>query len=288
MDPVPAVAMLWETTDPHRELTRRFGFRDGTAAAAWVAEVLERHWELDVAHCDRIVISGRNAMAWIEAGNRRLIVKWSSLPSRFAHLEEAARLVAWLDAQGLPVAAPVVATDGRLLVELGNDAKGRLHARSPLPGSRFLAGVLPVIEGELLAVDDPEQLDDAGRMLATLHQVLATYPGQVRSRGRRAGVQVVHNDFRSANVLHDGVEITAVLDFEEVTYDTRVADLAKSAVLLATRYRAWGPTTGAVRSSYVEAYERHSADPLTTSERQDLGRLMAGHLEAFGWTSAER
>ena len=34
--------------------------------------------------------------------------------------------------------------------------------------------------------------------------------------------QLVHNDFRSANVLHDGTGITAVLDFEEVAYRSRL------------------------------------------------------------------
>lgn len=284
MEEGASVEMLWESAQPDHELMKRFGFRDATAAEAWVAEVLERYWELDMARCDRIVISDRNAMAWIEAGDRRLIVKWSSLPQRFAHLEDAARLVAWLDAQGLPVAAPLAAIDGRLLVELGNDARGRLRSRLPLPGSRFLLGILPVVEGELLAVGDPKQLDDAGRMLATLHRALAAYPGNVSGRGRFAGSQLVHNDFRSANILHDGADITAVLDFEEVTYDARVADIAKSAVLLATRYRDWGPTTEAERASYVQAYDRHAADPLTEPERRDLERRMAGHLKAFGWT----
>jgi homoserine kinase type II len=234
--------MLWESADPSQELTRRFGFRDGASAAEWVADVLGRYWELEVVRCDRLVISDRNVMAWVEAGGRPLIAKWSSLPHRFSHLENAARVVAWLDTQGIPVAAPMAATDGRLLVELGNDARGQLRSRLPLPGGRFLVGVLPVLEGDLLAVDDPGQVDDAGRMLATIHQALATYPGQVRRRGQGAQTQLVHNDFRSANILHDGTRISAVLDFEEITYDTRVADIAKSAVLLATRYRDWGPT----------------------------------------------
>ena len=88
--------MLWESADPRQELTRRFGFRDGACAAEWVADVLERYWGLDVVRCDRLVISGRNVMAWVLAGGRRFIAKWSSLPHRFAHLEDAARVVAWL------------------------------------------------------------------------------------------------------------------------------------------------------------------------------------------------
>lgn len=283
MNDLPAVDMLWETADPSDELTRRFGFRDGAFAAEWVADVLERYWELDVVRCDRLVISGGNVTAWVLTAGRPVIAKWSSLPHRFAHLEDAAHVVAWLDTQAVPVAAPIAATDGRLLVELGNDARGRLRSRLPLPGSRFLVGVLPVVEGDLLAVDDPGQVEDAGRMLATMHQALAAYPGRAGRRGRRAHAQLLHNDFRSANILHDGAKISAVLDFEAITYDKRVADIAKSAVLLATRYRDWGPTSESVRTAYVDAYDSHARDPLTASERHELDARIAGHLKAFGW-----
>jgi len=277
--------MLWEAVDPGQELTKRFGFRDGAAAAAWVAEVLERHWDLDVVRCDRLVISGRNVMAWVEAGGRSFIGKWSSLPHRFSHLEDAARLVAWLGTEGLvPVAAPVAASDGRLLVELGNHTRGKLRSRLPLPGQRFLVGVLPVVEGGLLSVEDSGQVDDAGRMLAVLHRALADYRGPMGGRRRGGRRQLVHNDFRSANVLHDGTAISAVLDFEEIKYDTRAADIAKAAVLLATRYRDWGPTSDSVRAAFLSAYDDHACDPLTTSERREIDEHMARHLTWFGWT----
>jgi homoserine kinase type II len=223
-------------------------------------------------------------MAWVGAGGRRLVVKWSALPHRFPQLEDAARLVAWLEeAQAVPVAAPIASTDGRLLVHLGNDAKGPLMSRLPLPGAQFLVGVLPVVEGELLAVEDPEHVEEAGRMLATIHRSLASYPGRSGRRGRGEHVQLVHNDFRSANVLHDGTRISAVLDFEEITHDTRAADIAKSAVLLATRYRDWGPTDESVRSAYLRAYDGHAEDALTSSERRDIDARVAVLLKTFGW-----
>jgi homoserine kinase type II len=186
--------MLWESVDPRQELTNRFGFRDGVAAAEWVADVLEQHWSLDVVRCDRLVV-----------------------------------------------------------------------------------------EGDLLAVDDPGHVDEAGRMLATLHRALATYPGQVGRSDRRAHTQLVHDDFRSANILHDGTRISAVLDFERITYDTRVADIAKSAVLLATRYRDWGPTDESVRTAYLSAYDEQAHDPLTTSERHEFDARVAALLKTFGW-----
>lgn len=284
MDEAPAVELLWESADPDLELTKRFGFRDGLAAAGWIADVLGQHWGVEVVRCERLVISDRNVIAWVDTADRRLIAKWSSVPTRFARLVDAARLVAWLDVRGFPVAAPITAKDGRLLVELGNDARGRLQSHMPSPDSSFLLGVIPVVEGDLLDISHPEQLEDAGRMLARLHDALAAYPEQIRGRDRPEGAQLVHNDFRSANLLHDGTRITAVLDFEEITYDTRVGDLARSAVLLATRYRDWGPTTEAVRASYVQTYDSHAAEPLTATERRDVDRRIASLLTTFGWT----
>ena len=280
----PAVHMLWESADPLRELTERFGFRSGASAAEWVAEVLERHWNLAVRGCDRLVISDRNVMAWVTAGDRSVVAKWSSLPDRFSYLEDAARLVAWLDTRAVPVAAPIEATDGRLLVEVGNDASAQSASRLPLPGSRFLLGVLPVVAGDLLDTGDPEHVNDAGQMLATIHEALARYPGRIGGHGQPANGQIIHNDFRSANILHDGTRISAVLDFEEIAFDTRVADIAKSAVLLATRYRDWGPTDERVRDAYIDAYDAHARVSLTDSEREELDVRIAGLLTSFGWT----
>jgi homoserine kinase type II len=72
-------------------------------------------------------------------------------------------------------------------------------------------------------------------------------------------VQLVHNDFRAVNALHDGNRITAVSDFEEIKPDTRVADLAKAAVLPAARYRVWGPTSGNASLLGVGALPDHAA-----------------------------
>ena len=107
-------------------------------------------------------------------------------------------------------------------------------------------------------------------MLATLHHALAAYPHHIDG-GRPTGrEQLVHNDFRSANILHGGTTITAVLDFEDVTYRTRVADLAKATVLLATRYHDWGPTSQVVRDAFVAAYGDEV--PLTITEQNELQR----------------
>jgi len=55
--------MLWEAHDPHRALDARFGFGDGASAAGWVAATLEKYWGVRIHSCERIVISGHNALA---------------------------------------------------------------------------------------------------------------------------------------------------------------------------------------------------------------------------------
>jgi homoserine kinase type II len=171
----------------------------------------------------------------------------------------------WLQASGIPVAAPIPARDGRLRVELNNVS----------------LAVYPVIDGDLLDVGDPAQVTEAGQMLATLHEALATYPHRIDAGRSTRREQLVHNDFRSANILHDGTRITAVLDFEEVTYRTRVADLAKATVLLGTRYHNWRPTSPLVQEAFVSAYGGQA--PLTGAEQNELQRGITAVLRGLGW-----
>lgn len=280
--------MLWEPVDANERLVERFGFHDPASAVEWVVDSLQQHWRMDVTRCDRLVISAWNVMAWVTVDGRRLIAKWSALPHRFAHLVHAARVARWLGSRGIPAAAPIAATDGRLLVEVGSAGMDGLRSRLPLRRNRFLVGVFPVLEGDLLDVDDSAQVDDAGRMLAAVHEQLAAYPERVGRRRPRAHQQLVHNDFRSANVLHDGARISAVLDLEEITYATRVADIAKSSVLLGTRYRDWGPTSEEVRAAYVAAYNDGARAPLTSAETQELEVRTAAVLSSMGWIQHPR
>ena len=229
--------MLWESTEPAGALKQRFGFDNSIVAATWVTETLAASWDITVDHCDRIVISGWNAMAWISAGESPLIVKWSAFPKVFPRLKDAASVTVWLHERHIPVARPIQAVDGRHLVDTTNHARGRFRSKLALPGSRFLVGVLPVLGGDLLDTDDNAQVVDAGQMLAAVHDALASYPHPVEGRRPSGDEQLVHNDFRAANLLHDAKAITAVLDLEEITFDTRSADLGKAAVMLATRYR---------------------------------------------------
>ena len=258
--------MLWESVDPAEALATRFGFGDCASAVGWLTDALGDCWSIPVERCDRLVISASNLLAWITSGEKSLIVKWSVAPWLFSHLADVAALTEWLRGQGIPVAAPVPATDGRLRVERNSVS----------------LGVSPVIIGDLLDVGDFGQVAEAARMLATLHQALASYPHAVDGDRPAPPDQLVHNDFRAANILHDGQRITAVLDFEDVAYRTRVADLAKATVLLGTRYHDWGPTSPEVRRAFLAAY--CDLIPLTRAEQAELERGISAVLNHFGWT----
>ncbi len=201
----PLLSMLCESVDPAAALTRRFGFAEAVSALGWMGDALWDTWAIAVDAYDRLVISAGNLLAWITTGDRRLIAKWSVDPRLFQRLADTATLIMWLQASGIPVAGPLPAIEGRRRVELKNVS----------------LGVCPVIDGDLLEVGDPAEVTEAGRMLATLHGALTAYVHRIDGGRSTKREHPVHNDFRSANVLHDGTGITAVLDFEDVAYRSR-------------------------------------------------------------------
>jgi homoserine kinase type II len=271
--------MLWEAHDPHQALAGRFGFGDGESAGRWVAATLDEHWGLRVHSCERIVISDHNALAWIATSSGRMLAKWSVTLERFPRLMEMARLTRWLDGKGLPVSAPVPARGGRLQVEV--DGVSMCLQRE--------------IEGDLLDTADTDQVRAAGAVLARLQDALAAnpeadrvavqpgpsaplaqrvtdwldsgvehVPATARDTLRRLiadappdglPTQLLHHDFRAANILCAGSEVAAVIDFEQARFDHRVVELARSAVMLGTRFRNWGPVSAEVRAGFLAGYQ---------------------------------
>jgi homoserine kinase type II len=292
----PVVEMLWEADDPHHTLDGRFGFRDGPAAGRWVAGTLDRHWGVRIDSCERIVMSGGNALAWVGTPSGRLLAKWSVVPERFPRLAQTARLVSWLHGRGLPVSAPVPARDGSLQVEVDGVS----------------IGVQREIVGDLLDPADLDQARAAGALLARLQEALAAYPdadrmpapagparpltaritgwldsgaGHLPAAARdtlrelvagappdRLARQLVHFDVRSANILWDRGAIVAILDFEEAQQEDRLVELARAAVLLGTRYHDWGPVPAEVRAAFVAGYG--AVRPLTPAEADWLDILL--------------
>ena len=68
-------------------------------------------------------------------------------------------------------------------------------------------------------------------------------------------LRLVHGDYRSANILVAGPGIAAVIDFEEARFDHRIDELARSAVMLGTRFRDWGPASPEVRTAFLDGYQ---------------------------------
>jgi homoserine kinase type II len=292
----PVLEMLWEQHDPLCALDERFGFADEEAAGRWVAAQLDEHWGVRIHSCERIVISAHNALAWVGTSSGRLLAKWSVVRWLFERLAEIARLTYWLDGRGLPVSVPVPALDGRLQVEV--DGASMSLQRE--------------IDGDLLDTGDPRQVRAAGAILARLQDALAVYPeagraaaaadplppltaritgwldsgaGQMPAKARdtlrrlvaeaprgELPTQLGHHDFRSANVLCAGTDVAAVIDFEEARFDHRVVELARSAVLLGTRFHDWGPVPAQVHADFLAGYE--SVRRLTPVEAGWWGALL--------------
>ena len=264
----PLVEMLWEAHDPRGALKARFGFSDADVAGRWVAATLAEYWGVRIDSCDRIVISDLNALAWVGTPLGRLVAKWSVASDRFARLEEIARLTRWLDGQGVPVSAPVPARDGRIQIEVDGASigvqrqiEGKLLDVANLHQVGAAGAVLARLQDALAAYPDAERvpaMPDSSQPLRPLTVRVTNWldsgaqhlPATVRDTLRllvadappdRLPTQLGHWDFRSANILCVGAEVAAILDFEQIRRDHRVVELARSAVMLGTRFRNWGP-----------------------------------------------
>lgn len=79
-------------------------------------------------------------------------------------------------------------------------------------------------------------------------------------------LQMVHGDYRAANILCNGSAVVCVLDFEELRLDHRIVEVARSAVMLGTLFRDWGPVSASVRQQFVDGYQ--TVETLTAAELQ--------------------
>lgn len=272
--------MLWEAHDPLSALDERFGFSDEKSAADWVAASLDEHWGVRIRACERIVISDHNALAWVDTPAGRLLAKWSVVPWLFQRLAEIARLTHWLDGQGLPVSVPLPAQDGRLQVEVGKasmslqrEIDGELLDTDDLGQVRTAGAVLARLQDALAAYPDADRVAATSGPLPPLKARIAGWldsdaaahvPAKAGDALRRLltdapsdelPIQLGHYDYRSANVLCAGTEVAAVIDFEEIRFDHRVVELARSAVLLGTRFHDWGPVSPEVHAEFLAGYQ---------------------------------
>lgn len=284
----PVVDMLWEDEDPQLIIDSRFGFESAEQAGNWIKETVRTQWELDIRSCNRIAISDRNALGWLNSPTEAFVAKWSIASDRFAHLNTLARVVAWLGQDGVPVSAPIPASNGQVQLEVDNVSLALQRK----------------IDGMILDASASNQVRAAGATLARVHETLAAYPESLQSPtlhspqgtlssmvrgwldGDRSHVptaalqaleeaidsglddalptQILHGDFRCTNILWSGTEVSGVLDFDEARIGPRIDELARSAVLLGTQYRDWNPVSAETRSNFLDGYT--SVSPLTSEE----------------------
>ncbi|WP_460650881.1 phosphotransferase [Kribbella endophytica] len=274
------LSMLWERDEPEQALRERFGFEGFAAVGAWVPGVLAEVWGIEVAGTGRMVISGPNAIVWVDTDRGPLVVKWSRVPELFGQLEASARLLRVLDERGVPVAAPLQSKDGRVRVVIDG------------PLGELSVAVVPEITGDWLDITDKDAVHAAGVGMAELHNALRGYEDELLPMTNpRAATdlppldddpkQLVHNDLRAANILTQGPKIVAVLDFDEIAWGHRVEDLAYASVYLATLFTGWGPTPPDVRRTLRAGYE--SVRPLSPAEDERYDALVRWHEQRCGF-----
>lgn len=280
MSSEPQLEMLWEASDPQDTL-KKLGFPDAGSVADWVAAAVDTGWGVDVKGCQRIVFSAGNALAWIDTDRGSLIAKASVYEVFHPHLEETSRLAAWLGESGFPVAAPIPlktggfrlrsggasielqpVMDGELLdaedpgqAHMAGATLARLHGLlAEYPGEIEGPPLRPTQPGAALGARIETWMDSEADALASdLTDLMARLAAAAPAES--PPIQLVHLDYRSANLLCRESVMTAVLDFEEAGPDHCVVDLAKASVLLGTKFTNWAPTSGAARASFLKGYQ---------------------------------
>lgn len=265
--------MLWESAEASDALTERFGFADLDAAETWIAESLRAAWGITVHACTRAVISDNNVIAWVKTEQGPLVMKWSRAKDRFEALESSTHLLHLLGQHGAPVAAPLPAVDGRVRLVLDGPCGPLSAAVLPeldgdwlnvedLEAVRSAGAALATVHRSLAAAQgqsapspsQPPDLaaritgwltdHDRGRAPASSRQLQELQELQELLTAAPlldAPPQLVHHDFRAANILTRESAVVGVLDFDEVSVSYRVDDLARASVYLATRFTDWGP-----------------------------------------------
>lgn len=293
--------MLWEATDASAALARRFRFGSAAEVEAWLRSTVHAEYGIAVRSMDRLVISSYNFLAWLQTSDGPLIAKCCGWAPAHPKLLRLAALLAWLEEEGLPVVVPLMATpgmrqvlvDGRSLGML-RVVKGELLDVLQRAQARAAGTMLARLHWALAAYPHAADLGaPTAPALAEDIKAWVTQKGLTAGRGDVAAgsrdllaqladqtlpplpAQLVHHDFRAANLIWDGEKIAAVLDFEELRWGCRVEDLAWAAVHLGTLFHNWGPVPQAVHELFINAYAAEL--PLAAAEETWLPLLLQWH-----------
>ena len=294
--------MLWESTDPQVTLTQRFHFATAAAAQQWLVAAVADTYGIIVTSVDRLAMSSYNLIAWLTTNKGPLLAKCCAFADAHQHLLKCGELVQWLAQAGLPVSPPLVSTTGavqnrcdHLSISVQRVIAGELleptdteqaHATgvtlaqlhqalasypqaalftSPVPIPALSTAVAERVTQEMAALTDTALVEGSKRLLEQIQRLDTTL----------LSPQLVHGDYRAANLLWQAGKIAAVLDFEEVRWGNRINDLAWAAVHLGTRYHDWGPVARTVHQTFLRGYT--AIEPLTAEETAWLPLLLTWH-----------
>lgn len=283
--------LLWETGDPAQALQQRFGW-DSASASAWVSALLHKHYGLNDIQIVRWSISASNAIIWLKHDQERWIFKISADRDRHRQIEQSVELQHWLSVQqmSVPLIVPTKAEQRVLKInERCVYLQQWLDGTPPDPDSSQQLWRIGEETAKLQRIlSDYPQAGELPRVLLPLEQVcmgLAAWLGdtadaaplqQELTQLAQQGLEhlpsgVCHNDIRAANLLFNGDQLQAVLDFEEVSWRCLVLELAWTAVHGLTMYRNWQPCTMAQQQAIIAGYQ--SIRPLTKAELAMLPSL---------------
>jgi len=298
----PYLAMLWESTDPLVALTKRFRFSSSEDAVHWLTDTVSRTYGVEVKSVDRLVISSYNLLAWLTTTDGPLIAKCSALVTAQQRLAQVAELVHWLQQAQIPVSAPVATKTGEFQVIIDHLSVGvqrlipgilldpmhleQAHAAGVIlaqihhtfaiyPRATDFASPLPVLTLPALINDWAKKKMDKPAAPALVAAVETLLQEVDTLDGTALTTQLVHGDYRAANILWNAGQISAVLDFEELRWGYRVNDLAWAAIHLGTRYHHWGPVSAETQEAFLNSYQ--SIYPLTAIEERWLPALLTWH-----------
>lgn len=294
--------MLWESTEPQVTLAQRFHFATIDAAQQWLVATVAHTYNITVTSVDRLVMSSYNLIAWLTTTDGPLLAKCCAFAEAHQHLQKCGELVHWLDQAGLPVSPPLVSTTGarqhrcdHLSISVQRVIAGELleptdteqakaagvtlaqlhQALASYPQAALFTPPIPIpalstavaerVSQAMAAITDTALVEGSKRLLEQIQRVDTAL----------LSPQLVHGDYRAANLLWQAGKIAAVLDFEEVRWGHRVNDLAWAAVHLGTRYHNWGPVTREIHQTFLRGYT--AIEPLTAAEAAWLPLLLAWH-----------
>ncbi len=293
--------MLWESIDAHVALRQRFQFTSTEHATHWLMQTVAHAYALPVEAVDRLVISSSNLLAWLSTSNGPHIAKCCAQASAHEWLSNVADLLVWLDQCHVPVSVPVPTPTGQrqvrcdhLTLSLQRVISGQLLDPTHLDQAHTAGIVLAQVHAALAAYPRASDFITTSPILpldATIRKWVEQNGPRLSnpafgtssralqqlqtSRLPKLAIQLVHGDYRAANILWYAGKISAILDFEELLWGYRVNDLAWAAVHLGTLFHQWGPVSAEVHAAFLGGYE--TILRLSGDERVWLPILLTWH-----------